>query len=118
MNSRFSSLKTTQDSTEGPNGYSATQLRAAVAAVYESLDDNYLATSIHLGANVGVVWGLINGTRDDSPQIRERLNMPRPKRYKLAVTFKSEAERDAFRRDCLDGGSFSQWVYTRWKETR
>ena len=118
MNNRFSRTKTIQDSTQASNGYSATQLRAAVAALYKSLDENYLATAQNLGANVGVVWGLINGNRDDSPQIRERLNMPKRKSYKLAVTFADEAERDAFRRDCLSGRSFGEWVYRQWENGR
>lgn len=111
-------MKTALDSTEAQNGYSATQVRCAVANLYESLECNYLATAQHLGVNVGVVWGLLNGNREDSPQIRRRLNMPKRKQYKLAVTFKDEAERERFRAECLNGDSFTEWVYDKWKETQ
>ena len=87
-----------------------------MSVLYDNMDENYLAVAKHLGVNVGIVWGLLNNKRDDSPQIRRRLDMPKRKTYKLAVTFADEAERDQFRAECLNGGSFGEWVYTRWKE--
>ena len=100
------------------DGYSWACVRHEVTACYESHGDNYNAAGRDIGVNPGTISAIINGNQKDSPIVRERLNMPKPKWYKLAVTFATAAERDAFRRDCLNGRSFSEWVYTRWKETR
>jgi hypothetical protein len=52
-----------------------------------------------------------------SPKLARHLGLTET-RYRLAVTFADEAERDAFRRDCLNGCSFSEWVYTRWNDEK
>ncbi len=92
--------------------YTDAHVRRIVEQWYESHGRSYAAVARCLDVNVSVVWRLLARPPQqlDSPTIRARLNLPRPKVYKMAITFKDQNERDRFRSQHLQRVSFGQWV--------
>lgn len=111
----FSRLKTTLDSTKGESGYSSAQVRAKLASLHDELGGTYATTADHLDMNVGIIWELLNGVRDDSPQLRRRLQMPKKKRFRLCADFATAEDRARFRREVLRGDSMTEWVMRQWR---
>jgi hypothetical protein len=98
--------------------FTPAQVRNYVNKQFLANGENYAKTAQELGVNVGVVWKLVNGQQEDSPTIRRNCNMPKCKRYRLAAEFATEEERQRFKRDCLRGLSFTEWVMKRWEYDR